>query len=159
MRPRFRRSAPRRGPLGPPASPPPRQARALLAAGRRLEHLRDDGARSARQISTAVMLHFRGGTGSCVIDDYVTDVGAHRFYEIACLVEGGGTGSVVVAATPPRRLGALWTASGASGGQLLGRLTRLGTPFYFPLSHRRGLPDFAPLRLCSSHLLLFLFEE
>jgi hypothetical protein len=46
------------------------------------------------------MIPFRGGTGSCVIDDYTTDVGAHHFREIACLVEGGGTGSVVVAATP-----------------------------------------------------------
>ncbi len=67
----------------------------------RLEHLRDDDARSDSEISSASMLHFRGGTGSCVIDDYVTDVGAHHFREIACLVEGGGTGSVVVAATPP----------------------------------------------------------
>jgi hypothetical protein len=69
-------------------------------AGFRLEHLRDDDARSAVEVSSASMLHFRGGTGSCIIDDYVADVGAHRFREIACLVEGGNTGSVVVAATP-----------------------------------------------------------
>ena len=66
----------------------------------RLERLRDDDARSARQRSTATMLHF-GATGSCVIDDYVTKVGAHPFHEIACLVQGDGTGSVIVAAAPP----------------------------------------------------------
>jgi len=67
----------------------------------RLEHLRDDDARSAREQSSATMLHFRGATGSCVTDDYVTKVGAHPFHEIACLVQGGGTGSVIVAAAPP----------------------------------------------------------
>ncbi len=73
----------------------------------RLEHLSDDDARSVHEESAVKMLHFRGGTGSCVMDDYVTDVGAHRFQELACLVEGGGTGSVVVAAAPSAEWGRL----------------------------------------------------
>lgn len=41
---------------------------------------------------------FRGGTGSCVDDSYVTRVGAHRYREIACLVAGTRGSSVLVAA-------------------------------------------------------------
>jgi hypothetical protein len=43
---------------------------------------------------------FRGGTGSCVIDQYVTRIGAHRYQEIACLVQGRTSASVIVAAAP-----------------------------------------------------------
>jgi hypothetical protein len=41
-----------------------------------------------------------GGTGSCVIDTYVTRIGAHHYQEIACLVQGRTSASVIVAATP-----------------------------------------------------------
>ena len=41
---------------------------------------------------------FRGGTGSCVADTYVTRIGAHEYREIACLVAGTRGSSVVVAA-------------------------------------------------------------
>lgn len=43
---------------------------------------------------------FRGGTGSCVEDTYVTRVGGHRYREIACLVAGTRGSSVLVAAAP-----------------------------------------------------------
>jgi hypothetical protein len=36
----------------------------------------------------ALGLSFRGGTGSCVLDDYRTRVENHRYREIACLVQG-----------------------------------------------------------------------
>jgi hypothetical protein len=52
-------------------------------------------------VARAFGLAFRGGTGSCVIDDYVTQVKSHHFHEIACLVLGQGTGGVVVATAPP----------------------------------------------------------
>ena len=80
----------------------PRQGGETLRgwAGFRLEHLRDDDARSARLDSEAAGLAFRGGRGSCVIDDYVTKVRAHRYREIACYVQGAHTSSVLVAATP-----------------------------------------------------------
>jgi hypothetical protein len=62
---------------------------------------------AVREVGRAFGLSFRGGTGSCVIDDYVTRVGSHRFQEIACLVLGQGTGGVVVAAAPPTEWGRL----------------------------------------------------
>jgi hypothetical protein len=66
----------------------------------RLTLLRSDDAASARQDAAAQGVKFRGGTGSCVIDDYVTRIGAHHFQEIACLVQGRTSASVIVAAAP-----------------------------------------------------------
>jgi hypothetical protein len=43
-------------------------------------------------------LHFAGGTGSCVIDDYKSRVIVHHYREIACLVKGHTSTSVIVAA-------------------------------------------------------------
>jgi hypothetical protein len=53
--------------------------------------------------ASARNLRFRGGTGSCVIDAYVTTIGHHHYREIACLVIGHGTANVVVAAAPQSR--------------------------------------------------------
>jgi hypothetical protein len=48
---------------------------------------------------------FRGSTGSCVINQYVTRTGARHYQEIACLVQGRTSASVIVAAAPA----AAWT--------------------------------------------------
>jgi hypothetical protein len=45
-------------------------------------------------------MEFRGGSGSCVEDTYVTRVGAHKYREIACLVAGTHGSSVLVVAAP-----------------------------------------------------------
>ena len=45
-------------------------------------------------------MEFRGGTGSCLEDTYVTRIGAHKYREIACLVAGVRGSSVLVAAAP-----------------------------------------------------------
>ena len=45
-------------------------------------------------------VRFRGGTGSCVIDTYLTRIGHHHYQEIACLAQGRTSGSVIVAAAP-----------------------------------------------------------
>src|SRR6476469_6715387 len=76
----------------------PRQGAERLQgwAAFRLRLLRSDDAASAHQDSAARGVRFRGGTGSCVIDDYVTRIGAHHFEEIACLVQGRNGGSVIV---------------------------------------------------------------
>jgi hypothetical protein len=66
----------------------------------RLSHLLDDDARSVRELAAAAGVRFRGGTGSCVLDSYVTKVGAHHYTELACLVQGSRASSVVVAAAP-----------------------------------------------------------
>ena len=85
----------------------PRQGSEQLAQwpAFRLRLLRSDTAASARQVAAAQGVKFRGGTGSCVIDRYVTRIGGHHFQEIACLVVGHTSASVIVAAAPA----AAWT--------------------------------------------------
>ncbi len=80
----------------------PRQGDETLSgwAGFRLGHLTDDDASSARLDGAAEGLKFRGGPGSCVVDDYITKVRAHHYREIACFVRGAHTSSVLVAAAP-----------------------------------------------------------
>jgi hypothetical protein len=69
----------------------------------RLGLLRSGDASSDHQNGAATGLRFRGGTGSCVIDDYVTRIHAHHYEEIACLVQGHAGASVIVAAAPVAR--------------------------------------------------------
>ena len=85
----------------------PRQGDEQLTgwAAFRLRLLTADDAASARELAAAQGVQFRGGTGSCVIDTYVTRIGAHRYQEIACLVQGRTSASVIVAAAPA----ATWT--------------------------------------------------
>jgi hypothetical protein len=64
----------------------------------RVNLLRADHAASAHEVSAAQGVRFRGGSGSCVIDDYVTRIGAHHYEELACLAQGRTGTSVVVAA-------------------------------------------------------------
>jgi hypothetical protein len=85
----------------------PRQGTESLRrwAAFRLMLLRSDDAASADEVDAAEGVKFRGGTGSCVIDDYVTRIGGHHYEEIACLVQGRTSASVIVAAAPS----AMWT--------------------------------------------------
>ena len=85
----------------------PRQGAERLQqwAAFRLRLLRADDAASARQVAAAEDVKFRGGTGSCIIDTYVTRIGGHHYEEIACLVQGHASASVIVAAAPT----AMWT--------------------------------------------------
>lgn len=69
----------------------------------RVHLLREDDASTAHLDAAATGLTFRGGTGSCVIDDYVTKIGAHHYREIACLVQGQAAASVVVGTAPAPR--------------------------------------------------------
>jgi hypothetical protein len=66
----------------------------------RVQHLRADTAASAHLVAAAHGVAFRGGTGSCVLDTYLTQAGHHRYTEIACLVQGRTSASVIVAAAP-----------------------------------------------------------
>jgi hypothetical protein len=75
----------------------------------RLRLLQGDDASRATLDAAAVGQPFRGGTGSCVIDHYVTRVDAHRYTELACLVQGRTGASVIVAAAPT----ALWPSAKA----------------------------------------------
>jgi hypothetical protein len=80
----------------------PRQGAETLPtwAGFRLRLLRADDAATARLDAAQQGVRFRGGTGSCVLDDYRTRIGAHHYTEIACLVQGHTAASVIVAAAP-----------------------------------------------------------
>jgi hypothetical protein len=68
----------------------------------RPDHNRDEGDRDVRLLASAPALRFRGGTGSCVLDSYLTTAG-RRYREIACIVAGRSASTVVVAAAPPGR--------------------------------------------------------
>lgn len=85
----------------------PRQGSESLQhwAAFRLRLLRSDDAASAHEVAAAEHVKFRGGTGSCVIDDYLTRIGARHYQEVACLVQGQTSASVIVAAAPA----ATWT--------------------------------------------------
>lgn len=66
----------------------------------RLAHLTGENAASASRLQYRTGMEFRGGTGSCLEDTYVTRIGAHKYREIACLVAGARGSSVLVAAAP-----------------------------------------------------------
>jgi hypothetical protein len=71
-------------------------------AGFRVAHNRGEGDREERRLAAARDLRFRSATGSCVIDSYLTTSG-NRYREIACLVAGRSSTTVIVAAAPPSR--------------------------------------------------------
>lgn len=89
----------------------PRQGEESLRnwAGFRLRLLQSDTASRASLDAAAENLPFRGGTGSCVIDHYVTRMRSNRYTELACLVQGRTGASVIVAAAPT----ALWPSARA----------------------------------------------
>ena len=66
----------------------------------RIEHLTEEDASSARMIAESHGVKFLGGTGTCVIDSYVTKIKSHHYTELACFVRGPRTASVIVAAAP-----------------------------------------------------------
>jgi hypothetical protein len=78
----------------------PRQGQETLAnwGSFRPDHNRDEGDRSVHLIASSTGLPFRGGHGSCVIDDYTTSRATYR--EIACFASGARSSAVVVAAAP-----------------------------------------------------------
>jgi hypothetical protein len=80
----------------------PRQGDEALATWNsfRVAHNAREGDLHVKSLAAAQGLRFRTGNGSCVSDAYVTSTGA-RFIEVACLVAGPRTTSVVVGAAPP----------------------------------------------------------
>jgi hypothetical protein len=82
----------------------PRQGDETLSdwASFRIEHNAEEGDRAVTRLAAATGLHFLTGHGSCVKDSYTTSINA-RYVEIACLVAGARTASVIVGAAPPDR--------------------------------------------------------
>jgi hypothetical protein len=82
----------------------PRQGAETLSnwAHFRVDHDAEEGDRDIKAVASATGLRFRSGHGSCVQDSYVTETGS-RYVELACLVAGSHSTSVVVGAAPPRQ--------------------------------------------------------
>lgn len=82
----------------------PRQAEEKLStwAPFRTHHNTLEGERNVTELAAATGLRFPHGHGSCVRDAYTTST-RNRFVEIACLVQGSRTASVIVGAAPPGR--------------------------------------------------------
>lgn len=80
----------------------PRQGAETLAnwSTFRVRHNAEEGDRGIKRLAAAQGLHFLTGHGSCVKDSYATEIGA-QYVEIACLVAGARTTSVIVGAAPP----------------------------------------------------------
>jgi hypothetical protein len=87
----------------------PRQGTETLAdwSHFRPQHNRGEGDRNVRVLA-ATTRRFRSGRAACVIDSYTTSKASYR--EIACLVSGRGSSSVVVATAPS----ALWDQQAAT---------------------------------------------
>jgi hypothetical protein len=66
----------------------------------RVAHNADEGDRNVTKLAGATGLRFLDGPGSCVKDSYSTQVGTH-YIEIACIVQGARSTSVIVGAAPP----------------------------------------------------------
>jgi hypothetical protein len=66
----------------------------------RVQHQRAEDAKAVRMLAASHGVRFVGGTGTCVIDSYVTRVHSNHYTEMACLVRGRTGESVIVAAAP-----------------------------------------------------------
>ena len=67
----------------------------------RVNHNKDEGDTNVKLVAAADNVMFRGGHGSCVIDDYRSSSG-HQYREIACIVAGTNATTVIVGAAPPQ---------------------------------------------------------
>jgi hypothetical protein len=79
----------------------PRQGTERLGGwpGFRVTRNREEGDRDVSPVAAAENVRFRGARGSCVIDDYVSRVGANPYRELACIVAGRRHTDVFVGAT------------------------------------------------------------
>jgi hypothetical protein len=63
---------------------------------------RAEDDKNVDELASAGGLSFRDAQGSCVIDDYLSRVGSHRYREVACIVAGRRGTSVFVGAALER---------------------------------------------------------
>jgi hypothetical protein len=81
----------------------PRQGHERIAGwGRfRVRHNVEENDRFVRMLAVSTVLQFRSGRGACVKDAYTTTTG-DQYVELACLVAGRRSSTVIVGATPPK---------------------------------------------------------
>jgi hypothetical protein len=79
----------------------PREGAEQLAGWAKFRTVRNegDGDTHVRALASSEHVAFADARGSCVVDDYISRVGSHRYRELACLVKGRHTTSVFVGAT------------------------------------------------------------
>jgi hypothetical protein len=66
----------------------------------RIDHVAEEEHTTPHLIAASHGVRFLGGTGSCVLDTYVTKVKANHYTEIACYVQGKTSSSVIIGAAP-----------------------------------------------------------
>jgi hypothetical protein len=78
----------------------PRQGQEQLAgwAAFRTRRNAEDGDGQVHELAAAEGIAFTNARGSCVVDQYLSRVGAHRYRELACIVAGRAHTSVFVGA-------------------------------------------------------------
>jgi hypothetical protein len=85
----------------------------------RMNRNREEGDTRVRQIAAAEGLRFRDATGSCVIDSYLSKVGAHPYLEIACIVSGRAHTDVFIGAALQSDFNVLHTTLERAASSLL----------------------------------------
>jgi len=76
----------------------------------RIEHLKDESASTARLLAASHGVRFLGGTGSCVLDTYVTKIKSNHYTELACIVQDKSGSNVIIAAA----LSASWKSDSST---------------------------------------------
>jgi hypothetical protein len=66
----------------------------------RIDHVAEEEHAAPRLLAASRGVRFLGGTGTCVIDTYVTKVKSNHYTEVACYVQGKTSSSVIIGAAP-----------------------------------------------------------
>jgi len=66
----------------------------------RIDHVAEEQHTTPRLLAASHGVRFLGGTGTCVIDTYVTKVKSNHYTEVACYVQGKTSSSVIIGAAP-----------------------------------------------------------
>jgi hypothetical protein len=66
----------------------------------RIDHVAEEEHTTPRLLAASRGVRFLGGTGTCVIDTYVTKVKSNHYTEVACYVQGKTSSSVIIGAAP-----------------------------------------------------------
>jgi hypothetical protein len=66
----------------------------------RINHVADEEHTTPHLLAASQGVRFLGGTGTCVIDTYVTKVKSNHYTEVACYVQGKTSSSVIIGAAP-----------------------------------------------------------
>lgn len=66
----------------------------------RINHVADEEHAVPHLLAASQGVRFLGGTGTCIVDSYVTKVKSNHYTEVACYVQGKTNSSVIIGAAP-----------------------------------------------------------